>query len=323
MANINRKGLPREVYIASVDLMGIWPVDTIEKRVKDMLGRMESIYPLEPDIICLPETFNTSWVREVAKMKLEDYAEDENSQGPVTKVIAEQAKKHNCYVVCPLITKNEGKYYNSAILLDRRGKTVDVYHKVHPVSTEILPGDYYKGGGITPGALEPPVFKTDFGTIGIQICYDADWWFDSWLNLKKAGAEIVFFPSQAPFENVLRYHAWISQYYVVSSTGEGARIIDITGDEIAVSGEFERWICATINLEKVLIHIWPYVQKFDSIRKKYGRRVSIKIYHPENWAVIESLDPEVKVNELLKEYEIPTYDGHLRYNEKIQNKSRP
>ena len=70
---------------------GLWPEQTIEKRIKDMLDRMESVYPLEPDIICLPETFQISWVDEMKT--LEEIAEDENVPGPVTSRISEMAKR--------------------------------------------------------------------------------------------------------------------------------------------------------------------------------------------------------------------------------------
>ena len=75
--------------------------------------------------------------------------------------------------------------------------------------------------------------------------------------------------------------------------------------------------------EKVFIHIWPYVRKFDDIRKKYGRKIKIKIYHPENWATIESRHPDVKVNNILKEFNILTYSEHLRVNQVVQDKYRP
>ncbi len=306
--------LPREVIVAGIDLRGIWPADKIEKRISDILHRMENVYVFEPDIICLPETFQTSWVRE--EKSLDEYAEDEITPGPVTSIMAEEAKKQNCYIVCPLVTKNNGHYFNSAILLNRKGEIAGVYHKAHLVPSEI------EEGGLTPGSLEPTVFTTDFGKVGIQICYDANW-FDCWDFLKNQGAEIIFFPSQAPFINVLKHHAWINQSYIVSSTGEGSRIIDITGDEIVISGQFERWVCEMINLEKVLIHVWPYIRKVKDIREKYKENVKIEIYHPENWITIESRDPDVKVKDILQEYEIPTYDEHLNKNEIVQNEYRP
>lgn len=311
--------LPREVMVASLSLKGLWPEQTIEKRIKDVFARMESVYAFEPDIICLPETFQFSWVNEVKR--LEEIAEDETIPGPVTGRVAEIARQHNCYIVCPLITKKDSHYFNSSILINRQGKIEGVYHKAHPTDTEVLPEIYYKGGGVTPGVLKPPVFKTDFGTIGMQICMDASY-FDTWRSLKEDGAEIIFFPSQGPFGDTLVHHAWLNHYYIVAATGEDARIIDISGDIIASDGEFARWVCAPVNLEKVLIHIWPQVRRFDDIQKKYGRKIRFKIYHPENWATMESLDPDIKVRDILKEYELPAYDEQIREATEIQNKYR-
>ena len=321
MDNIVKKEnrLPREVWVAGISLKGLWPEQTIEKRMKNVLERMENVYAFEPDIICLPETINISWVNE--PITLQEIAEDEATPGPITTMLAEVARKQHCYITCPVVTKKDGHFYNSSILLNREGETEGVFHKVHPTSTEIIPGTYYKSGGITPGSIKSGVYKTDFGNVGMQICMDADW-LDGWHSLKEDGAEIVCFPSQGPYSNTLRNRAWVNHYYIVSSTGEDAQIIDMTGDVIASDGEFARWVCAPVNLEKALLHIWPHTLKFKDIQKKYGKKIRFKIYHPENWATLESLDPDVKVSNILKEYEIPTYDEQIREATEIQNKYR-
>ena len=311
--------LPREIWAAAVSLKDLWPVDTIEKRMKDLLGRMENVYAFEPDVIVLPETIQTSWVNEIKS--LDEIAEDERTPGPITSMLAEVAKKQRCYVTAPVITKKDGRYYNSSILLDREGKIAGVFHKVRPTATEILPDTYYKGGGVTPGPLNPPVFKTDFGNVGMQICADASW-EENWQSLKKDGAEMVLFPSQGPFPNTLSNHAWFNHYYIVAATGEDAHIIDMTGDIIASDGEFARWVCAPLNLEKVFLHIWPQTLKFKDIQQKYGRKIRFRVYHRENWATLESRDPDVKVRDVLKEYDLPTYDEQLREATEIQNKYR-
>lgn len=311
--------LPREVWVAAISLKGLWPTPTIEQRMKDILERMESVYAFEPDIICLPEEINQSWVDETKTLK--EVAEDETSPGPITSMLADIARRQHCYMTCPIVTKKDGLFYDSTILLNREGKIDGVFHKVHPTSTEILPNAYFKGEGVTPGPIKSNVYKTDFGTVGLQICFDAEW-ADGWHSIKEDGAEIVCFSSQGPFLNTLRNHAWLNHYYIVSATGENAQIIDITGDVIALDGEFARWVCAPVNLEKELLHIWPNVKKFDAIQKKYGRKIRFKIYHPENWATLESLDPDIKVRHILKEYEIPTYDEQLSEATAIQEKYR-
>jgi predicted amidohydrolase len=214
------RAIARKVSVASIDLKGLWPDKTRESRIKRMLERMEDVKVLHPDLICLPELFDTSWVDE--PFVISDKAEDEKVPGPVAQRVAEEAKKHHCYIVCPVVTKKDGHFYNSSILLNRQGEIDGVYHKIHPTDTETLPNAYFKGGGMTPGALMPPVFETDFGIIGMQICMDASW-FDNWRQLKEAGAEMVLFPSQGSFGDILSYHAWMNQYYVVSATGEDAR----------------------------------------------------------------------------------------------------
>ena len=318
VTKINR--LPREVWVAGISLKGLWPVATVKQRMKDVLERMEHVYPFEPDIICLPETINLSWVNE--EPALSDVAEEENTQGPVTAMIANEAKKQKCYIICPTITKKDGHFYNSAILINREGKTQGVFHKVHPVSTEIISGQYYKKSkGVTPGPIKAPVYETDFGRVGMQICFDANW-TESWKSLSTDGAELVGFPSQGPFTYTLRNHAWMNQYAIVSATGEDAQIVDKTGDSLALDGEFARWVCAPVNLEKEIVQIWPQVLKFKDIQKKYGRKLHIKIYHEENWASFESLDPDVKIKDVLKEYDIPTFEEQIREATALQEKYR-
>jgi beta-ureidopropionase len=311
--------LPREVWVAAISLKGLWPAKTVQQRMKDVLERLESVYAFEPDIICLPETVNISWVEE--RQPLAELAEDESTPGPITTMLAEVARRQRCYITCPIVTRKDGHFYNSSILLNRQGNIDGVFHKIHPTSTEILPGTYYTSGGITPGSVSQPVYTTDFGKVGMQICADADW-EDGWSSVKDGGAEIVCFPSQGPYSNTLRDRAWVNHYYVVAATGEDAQIIDMTGEVIASDGEFARWVCAPVNLEKEFLHIWPNTLKFGDIQKKYGRRIRFKIFHPENWATLESLDPAVKVKDILREYEIPTYDEQLKEAISLQQKYR-
>ena len=316
----DKKKLPGEVVVTSIDLKGLWPDNTMESRIRRVLGRMEDVAGLKPEVMCLPETFNTMWVDE--EKPLDEVAEDENVPGPVTSRIAEFARKNNCYVVCPVFTKKDGHFYNSSLLMDRKGKIAGVYHKIHPTKTEVLPDTAYKGGGITPGALNQPVIETDFGKVGMQICYDANW-RDGWENLRKKGADIVFFSSAFPGGRMLNFYAWKNKYYIVSSTGGDARIIDMSGNDFDSSSTFVRYAWAYINLEKENSSTWPTRNKLPEIFNKYGRRIGIKVWDNTNVITIESFDPEIKVSDVLKEFDIPTYEANLKKAEEVQDKYRP
>lgn len=312
------KKLPREVTVVGIDLVG-WPDKTTEGRLDRMFARMEDVAGLQPDVICLPELFDSMWVRE--EKNIAALVEDERVPGPVTSRVSEFAKRHSCYVVCPILTKKEGRYYNSSVLVDRTGRIAGVYHKIHPTKTEILPDQAFKGGGVTPGALDQPIVQADFGKIGMQICYDANW-SDGWDNLKKQGAELVLFSSAFPGGRMLNYYALRNNCYIASATGQDARIIDMSGNNLDVSSEFVRYAWRTVNLEKVNVTTWPTRDRLPEVFSKYGERLGIKVWGNTGVITIESRDPDLKVRAVLREFEIPTYAELLEKETEVQGKYR-
>ena len=301
------KRLPREVWIATVSQEKLH-ANNSKEMISKILNIMEEIAPTKPDIICTPEIF--PFVGISKKVSLKDAAE--KPIGDTIKPFAEFAKKHNCYIICSTYTKDAGKYYNSAVLLDRKGKLVGEYRKMFPTSGEIEMG-------LSPGPHDPPVFETDFGNIGIQICYDINW-VDGWNALKRKGAEIVFWPSAYGGGEKLNSYANIFNYHVVSSTRKNiSKIIDVTGENIAVTGYWERnWICTPINLEKAIINVWPSSTEYKKILRKYGRDVKITTLHDDGISILESLSADLKVSDILKEFDINTVKQNMNSAEKAQ-----
>jgi predicted amidohydrolase len=85
------------------------------------------------------------------------------------------------------LTERDGPVdYNTAVLIDRHGRVAGKYRKVHLPREEIE-------GGLTPGGAYP-VFDTDFGRIGMMICWDGEY-VDSARALAIQGAEILFVPA--------------------------------------------------------------------------------------------------------------------------------
>jgi predicted amidohydrolase len=312
--------MARKVSVATVDLKGLWPDKTRDSRIKRILERMQNVAGYKPDLICLPELVDTSWVDE--QVSLSDIAEDEKIPGPVTGRMAEFAKKNNCYVACPVYTKKEGNFYNSSLLIDRKGNIAGTYNKMHPVKDEIITGKEGKDAiGILPGARDQPVIETDFGKIGMQICYDANWQ-DGWENYRKQGAEIILFLSQFPGGRILNYFAWRCGCYIISSTGSDARIIDISGNDIHASSTFVRYAWAEINLEKLNADTWPANERLPDLFGKYGDRLNIKVWDNTGVITIESMDPDLKVKDVFKEFEILTVEENVKASEVVQDKYR-
>jgi predicted amidohydrolase len=309
--------MPRDIRVASIDLKGLWPDKTMKSRIEAVLNRMDEVTGMNPDIVCLPELFSTIWVDE--QKPISEVAEDEQVAGPMTSRMAAFARTNKCWVVCPLYTKKAGGLYNSSLLLNRNGAIAGVYHKTHPVKYEMEPE---KGADpIVPGATDQPVFDTDFGKVGMQICYDANW-EEGWDSLRRKGADLVLFSSAFPGGRMLNYYARKNSYYIVSSTGGDARVIDISGNDLAGTSEFVRYAWATINLDKVNTPAWPTRDKLPDLFKKYGERLAIKMWASTGVITIESRDAQLNLGGVLKEFDIMTYEDLLKRETANQDQRR-
>ncbi len=303
--------LPREVWVASVTQDGLRARDYSEM-ISSVLARMEQVAPMQPDIICLPEIFPFTYLTG-GTPRIADVAEE--SIGAVSRPFAEFARRNHCYVVCPIYTTAEGRFYNSAVLIDREGEYVGEYRKIHPTVSEIEKG-------VSAGPLEPPVFRTDFGTIGVQICFDIEW-TECWQKLQEAGAEMVFWPSAFAGGAMVNAKAWQHKYCLVSSTNKDtSKICDISGEEVARTSRWNRSICAPVNLEKAFLHTWPYVRRFDDIHAKYGRKVRIRSFAEEEWTIIESRSPDVQIADVMREFELKTHVEHMQFADAEQCECR-
>lgn len=308
--NTDSGKLPREVWIATVSQMGL-RAENPEQMCGLILETLEKAIIYQPDIVCLPEVFATSNLEQKQTL-----AEKIESSSMVLKEFSAFAKQNNCYLICPVYTSEKRKIFNSAVVFNRLGEQIGEYRKIHPTENELVEG-------ITPGPLQPPVFKTDFGMIGIQICFDS-LWDDGWKALRQQGAEIVFWPSAYAGGQVINTKAWQNKYVVVSSARKNtSKICDIDGNVAAQTGIWDtNLICAPVNLEKAFLHTWPSVSRFDEIRAKYGKKIKITNHHEEEWSIIESLSPDIMVKDILKEFDLKTHEQQTNDAEIAQNKAR-
>ena len=105
--------------------------------------------------------------------------------GPTTEMLAEVAGKKSAYIVGGLPEVDDGRYYNSAVIVGPEG-FVGSYRKSHLFFEEKL---YF-----SPGNTGFRVFDTDLGRIGIMICFD--WFFpESVRTLALKGAEVIAHPA--------------------------------------------------------------------------------------------------------------------------------
>lgn len=116
---------------------------------------------------------------------------EEIPNGPTTQLMCEYAKKYNMVIVVPIYEKQmTGVYYNTAAVIDADGKYLGKYRKNHIPQVK----GFWEKFFFKPGNLGYPVFQTQYGKVGVYICYDRHF-PEGARALGLNGAEIVFNPS--------------------------------------------------------------------------------------------------------------------------------
>ena len=86
-------------------------------------------------------------------------------KGDSFKFFAGIALKHKVFVAAGIIEENNGKYFNSLILLNPDGKLISSYRKIHPFSYSTEDKHYKKGKEVKIAGINKL-------KIGLSICYD-------------------------------------------------------------------------------------------------------------------------------------------------------
>jgi predicted amidohydrolase len=195
------------------------------------------------DIVCLPEAITLVG-------RGSDYlANAEPIPGPSTELLGQRAAKNHVYIVAGLLERDGKAAYNTAVLIDRNGKLVGKYRKVCLPQSEI-------DGGLAPGS-EYPVFDTDFGRIGMMICWDVSY-PEVARELAARGAEMIFMPIWGGNETLCRARAIENQVpLVISSYDLRSTIYDQAGEPKAQAKDTATCVVyADLNLAETMNWKW-------------------------------------------------------------------
>ncbi|MFB3904775.1 MAG: carbon-nitrogen hydrolase family protein [Acidobacteriota bacterium] len=231
----------RKVRIAAVSFR---PRNTGSKEgsVKAFLDTLDRAGSLKPDLVCLGEGITV--VGHGGKHA--DVAEP--IPGPTTERLGRKAAQYGMYIAAGLYEREGHAVYNTAVLIDRKGKVAGKYRKVYLPREEIE-------GGLTPGTGFP-VFDTDFGRLGIMICWDLEY-TDPARALAAQGAEIVLLPIWGGSLDLMKARALENHVFLVSSGYDcETAIIDPAGKILCSAKESGRIETAEVDLEERFIDPW-------------------------------------------------------------------
>ena len=128
---------------------------------------MDKVMPEKPDLVTLGEMFQCPYITQNFPL----YAEEEG--GDTWQRLSQLAAKHQVYLSAGTVPELDGgKVYNTAYVFDRQGRQITKHRKVHLFDIDVEGGQSFKESDTLSAGNQVTVFDTEFGKIGICVCFD-------------------------------------------------------------------------------------------------------------------------------------------------------
>jgi predicted amidohydrolase len=177
--------------------------------------------------------------------------------GTTYRRFAERAAANRIYVAYSQRERDGKQSFNTAVVIDREGRLVGKYRKMHLAPSEELE--------VSPGDLGYPVFACDFGRVSIGVCMDIHY-PEMWRIYALKGADLLLWPTMAQdytgnhIESIVNARAIDNQVYFVSShfvmqpflTGRSmghSRVVDPYGRTLADTSHRPGLVFADLDLD--------------------------------------------------------------------------
>ena len=168
---------PRTVKVAAVQCSS--DLGDVTGNTKKLTSIVSEAANAGAKIVVLPETAITGYLSQDLKTNwhVEGMPLDANYRwqhpagfaetvpGPSTKHFAALAKEKGIYLTIPFMEVDGGKYFNTVCLANPKGELVAHYRKLTPWPVP-------EKSWATPGDRGIQAYDTEYGRVGLGICYD-------------------------------------------------------------------------------------------------------------------------------------------------------
>ena len=203
-----------KIKIAAIQMSTV--ADKMEN-VRTVKTYLEKIKDENPDFVILPEMFCCPYQTENFPI----YAAKEG--GPVWQQLSGYAKQYGIYLIGGSMPEKdaEGNVYNTSYIFDREGKQIGKHRKVHLFDIDVKGGQTFKESDTLTAGDSDTVFDTEFGKIGVMLCFDIRFPELSRMMVND-GVKVIFVPAAfnmttgpAHWELSFRTRALDNQIYMV------------------------------------------------------------------------------------------------------------
>ena len=212
------------------------------------------------DLVLFPEVQLTEFFPQYRLQDVTAYQVTLDSD--IVKRFCAVCKENNVMAVPNLYLSEKGKNYDASILIDRMGQIKGVQKMVHIAQAE----QFYEQDYYAPSEDGFNVFETEFGKIGIVVCFDRHY-PESIRTEALKGANLILIPTvntkaepSEMFEWELRVQAFQSSVAIAMCNRVGVEgemvfsgesiVVDENGNVIKKADDTEQILYAEIDLEK-------------------------------------------------------------------------
>lgn len=170
-------------------------------------------------VVSLPEMWNCPYSNDYFR----EYAESED--GETVHFLSELAAEADVYLIGGSIPElDDGRVYNTSFSFDRKGKIIGKHRKVHLFDIDVKGGIRFMESDTLTAGEEMTVIDTEYGRIGVAICYDVR--FPEWFRkMTLAGAKLIVLPAAfnlttgpAHWDLTMRARALDNQVYFAANS---------------------------------------------------------------------------------------------------------
>lgn len=216
----------------------------VDENFKLIEGKIRDAAKENPDVIVLPEMWNTSFIPENIR-ELRDLDAKRSKD-----ILQKLSKELNVNIVGGSVSnERDGKLYNTSLIYNRNGELIGEYNKVHLFSPSGEHNIFEKGDKLV-------TFELDGVKCGVVICYDLR--FVEWIRkYALKDIKVLFVPAAWPeirnlhWDTLNRARAIENQMFVVNVNSLGESTSGKFGGHSAIIDPWGEYIIEPDDVEEI------------------------------------------------------------------------
>ena len=235
-------------------------VGSMHQNLEKSIQAMQEAALHGADLILFPEVQLTEFFPQYRGQDVTDYRIRPNSE--IVKIFCDAARENHIMAVPNLYLYEKGNTYDASLLIDKSGTISGIQKMVHVAQAE----QFYEQDYYTPSDEGFQVFDTEFGRIGIVVCFDRHY-PESIRTEVLMGADLILIPTvntkaepSQMFEWELRVQAFQNSVYLAMCNRTGTEggmqfsgesvVVDANGDLLVKVDDQEQILYADLDLEE-------------------------------------------------------------------------